>query len=335
MENPTPTISVKISHGESLRVVSFAAQPAPTWSSLEDAIKERFDLADTVVLQYTDTDGDWITISTDAELRELWPPTQKIFYVHNTSDLPPPLKSVDDKTPETSAEREAFLDCLDSVVFSEDKPESAVEFWRHVVRIADKHCPGSLETLGWFSSKRTAAFVREVELDEEQAFYRAKANREAHNFINHPEEEEHRTSRLNDASHFPAPRMLHPEPRCPVCNIAASCHDSAENACTENPNFYPATPALGRIHHHIPGHYPTDSQYFHTNLGYPSRRAIEAMSFKTFPDDFARRPRPSFQSHDPPATIISPRVPAYSPGSISRRLEETSRYLRPPQMSGF
>lgn len=61
--------------------------------------------------------GDFISLSTDAELRELWPPTGlKSFYLQLPfEDGPPPLvdpQLVDYPVPETDAQRRALLDCV-------------------------------------------------------------------------------------------------------------------------------------------------------------------------------------------------------------------------------
>ncbi|GAA5907086.1 hypothetical protein JCM6882_005166 [Rhodosporidiobolus microsporus] len=69
------TVQLKITHGTTLRKVPYSrALPSSPYASLLLLIKERFNLVSTaqVELLAKDEDGDWVTVSSDTELEELF-----------------------------------------------------------------------------------------------------------------------------------------------------------------------------------------------------------------------------------------------------------------------
>ncbi|KAM0747469.1 hypothetical protein T439DRAFT_383114 [Meredithblackwellia eburnea MCA 4105] len=75
---PTPSsFEFKFTDGKTTRLLTLATVSAPTWAALSTQIRERFslkesDVSTTSSLSYQDSDGDTITLSSDAELTELW-----------------------------------------------------------------------------------------------------------------------------------------------------------------------------------------------------------------------------------------------------------------------
>ena len=68
------TVDLKLSLNGVTRRVPLPVSPAPTWSALQSLILERFELAtdSSIKLSFIDDDGDNITLSSDAELVEMW-----------------------------------------------------------------------------------------------------------------------------------------------------------------------------------------------------------------------------------------------------------------------
>ncbi|GAA6030101.1 hypothetical protein JCM8097_009256 [Rhodosporidiobolus ruineniae] len=68
----TVDLKLTLASGET-RVLSLPASPAPSWSALSSSIQQRFALdAPPTAVTYLDDDGDEITLSSDAELAELF-----------------------------------------------------------------------------------------------------------------------------------------------------------------------------------------------------------------------------------------------------------------------
>ncbi|GAA5973721.1 hypothetical protein JCM11641_005099 [Rhodosporidiobolus odoratus] len=66
-------LDLKLSHGEETRLLTLPASPAPTWDDFVAQVKQRFSLAATPsAVTYGDEEGDEITVSSDAELTELF-----------------------------------------------------------------------------------------------------------------------------------------------------------------------------------------------------------------------------------------------------------------------
>ncbi|PLW19185.1 hypothetical protein PCANC_09968 [Puccinia coronata f. sp. avenae] len=97
-------IFIKIKYNQATRKVTVPDYPPPVWAKLAAAITDRFAIPDSqsIALQYLDSDGDLITISSQIEFDELWnemtltaKPTQKDGVDHKTLRLE--LVLIDDK----------------------------------------------------------------------------------------------------------------------------------------------------------------------------------------------------------------------------------------------
>ncbi|KNE88973.1 hypothetical protein PSTG_17574 [Puccinia striiformis f. sp. tritici PST-78] len=74
MSSGQSPLFIKIKYAGSTRKVRVPNQPAPVWSKLSKAIIDRFGIPENqpIGLQYVDSDGDAITISSQVEFDELW-----------------------------------------------------------------------------------------------------------------------------------------------------------------------------------------------------------------------------------------------------------------------
>ncbi|KAH9459896.1 hypothetical protein Pst134EB_008113 [Puccinia striiformis f. sp. tritici] len=74
MSSGQSPLFIKIKYAGSTRKVRVPNQPAPVWSKLSKAIIDRFVIPEnqSIGLQYVDSDGDAITISSQVEFDELW-----------------------------------------------------------------------------------------------------------------------------------------------------------------------------------------------------------------------------------------------------------------------
>ncbi|GAA5850927.1 hypothetical protein JCM8547_009133 [Rhodosporidiobolus lusitaniae] len=67
------TVDVKLTHKDETRLLSLPATQAPSWTDLASQVQQRFALdSPPTALTYVDEDGDEITVSSEAELAELF-----------------------------------------------------------------------------------------------------------------------------------------------------------------------------------------------------------------------------------------------------------------------
>ncbi|KAK4700943.1 hypothetical protein P7C70_g5296, partial [Phenoliferia sp. Uapishka_3] len=70
----TDHLDIKFTLGDTTRRLPLAQSPSPTWAALKSTLQERFNLPATqdLTITYIDEEGDHITLSSDAELKEAW-----------------------------------------------------------------------------------------------------------------------------------------------------------------------------------------------------------------------------------------------------------------------
>ncbi|GAA5900402.1 hypothetical protein JCM5296_001418 [Sporobolomyces johnsonii] len=128
MSSPN-SIEIKLSLNETTRLLTFPSSPAPAWANFAARVKERFSLDDlpSAVL-YVDNDGDEITVSSDAELAELWQSSADSFDSLTLLVVEPPAA-----TPQPPARSPETLELLGSVAAALEQDPSLVHDLRNIV----------------------------------------------------------------------------------------------------------------------------------------------------------------------------------------------------------
>ncbi|KAL8291893.1 hypothetical protein RQP46_002151 [Phenoliferia psychrophenolica] len=285
-------VSFKVTLNGAVRLLTFTEGTPPTWDVVSATIKERFVIPDVVdiVLKYDDADGDVISLSTTTELRELWPPTQKIFYIEASHDSPPPLLPIEEEglaylPPETSDERAGFLSCLEDIHFLPGTPTSTEDkFWRDVLRVVDRRASGGLAQLGYVVKKNKPTFVGvddgfEFERIQQQDNYPKDIRDSARRF-------EDRPSGLSAYKSAWTSR--------PTCFSCGGSHSAGANCpFSGSDGIYDPQP--------FPGRRPGESELDATRRRIARERDSRPTSFFTPRDsqqnnDYAASPRPPYHS---------------------------------------
>ncbi|GAA5877656.1 hypothetical protein JCM1840_004969 [Sporobolomyces johnsonii] len=128
MSSPN-TIEIKLSLDETTRLLTFPSSPAPVWANFAARVKERFSLdALPSAVLYVDNDGDEITVSSDAELAELWQSSADSFDSLTLLVVAPPAA-----TPQPPARSPETLELLGSVAAALEQDPSLVHDLRNIV----------------------------------------------------------------------------------------------------------------------------------------------------------------------------------------------------------
>ncbi|GAA5951386.1 hypothetical protein JCM21900_004392 [Sporobolomyces salmonicolor] len=123
------SIELKLSLNDTTRLMTFPSSPAPVWANFAARVKERFSLeALPSAVIYVDSDGDEITMSSDAELAELWQSSADLFESLTLLVVLPLLT-----TPQPAARSPETIELLGSIAAALEQDPSLVHDLRNIV----------------------------------------------------------------------------------------------------------------------------------------------------------------------------------------------------------